>query len=272
MDRYSRQARYAPLGLEGQRRLEEARVAIVGCGALGSVAADLLARAGIAKLSLIDRDVVELSNLHRVALFTESDVDEGLPKSVALARHLAAIRRDLACESVVADVDGLNAVGLLAGHDLILDGSDNFEARHVLNEACLDLRLPWVHAAVLGAQALVWPIVPGSACYACQVPDAPAPGEVATCETAGVLGAAVHVAASLQVAAAMRILSAAPGALSAEPVAWSIDCWLGTSARVAMLREPGCFACDGGERRWLGRARAADSVACGRGEIGRAHV
>ena len=264
LDRYSRQARFGPLGAEGQAALEAARATIVGCGALGSVAADLLARAGVRALRLIDRDVLDVTNLHRVALMDEADVRDGLPKSVALARHLGRVRADLAVEPVVADLDGANALGLLRDADVVLDGTDNFEARHVLNEACLELATPWVHAAVLGAQALAWAVVPGGACYACLVPDAPAPGEVATCETAGVLGAAVHVAASLQVGEAMKLLSRRAAPLDGPR---SVDVWTGETSRVRAARDPQCATCAGGERRWLGRARAGDAVACGRGAV-----
>jgi adenylyltransferase/sulfurtransferase len=264
LSRYTRQARFAPLGDAGQAAVERARVAIVGCGALGSVAADMLVRAGVARVDLIDRDIADLSNLHRMALLDESDVSEGLPKAVAVARHLGRIRSDVVAEPFVTDLDGANALALLRGCDLVLDGTDNFEARLVLNEACLDLGTPWIHAAVLGSQAIAWPILPGGACYACLVPDAPAPGEAATCESAGIIGAAVHLAAALQACEALKILS---GRGETLPGPWSVDPWNRAVARVRAERSASCATCVGGERRFLGRPRAGDAIACGRSAV-----
>lgn len=239
---------------------------IVGCGALGSVAADMLARAGVGRLRLIDRDVLELSNLHRQAMYTEADVASRLPKAVAASAHLVAVDASLAAEAVVADLDGASVLELLRGADVVLDGTDNFEARHVLNEACLDLAIPWVHAACLGATAVAWPIVPGrTACFACAVPGAPGPGEVETCETTGVIGPAVHLAAGVQAAEAMKILAGRHEALLPGP--WTWDAWTGRGAVVRVERDPACTACGLGERRFLGRARQADAIACGRGAV-----
>ena len=262
--RHERQARFAPLGGDGQEALSRRRVVVIGCGAIGSVASDLLVRAGVGELLLVDRDVLEASNLHRQALFTEADVAEGLPKSVAAAAHLRAVDSSCRIEARVEDLDGSNALGLLRGADVVIDGTDNFEARHVLNEACLDLAFPWVHAACLGATAVAWAIMPGSACFACAVADAPAPGEVQTCETAGVLGPAVHLAAAVQVAEALKILAGRTEALLPGP--WTWDAWTGRGAIARVPRDPSC-ACATGKRRFLGRARRADAIACGRGAV-----
>ena len=265
MHRYTRQARFGPLGPDGQTAIEAAGAVIVGCGALGTVAADMLARAGIGRLRLVDRDVVELTNLHRQALLTEDDARDGLPKAVATAARLGSVRSDLVVEAVVEDLDGANARELLRGASVVLDGTDNFEARHVLNEACLDLGLPWVHASCLGALAVAWPIVPGGACYACLVPDAPGPGEVATCETEGILGPAVHAAAAMQVAEAMKLLAGRREALLPGPA--SLDTWTGRMARVRAERSPSCRACAARDWRYLGRPRDAAAIACGRGAV-----
>lgn len=262
--RYIRQARFAPLGTDGQAGLARARVVIVGCGALGSVAAELLARAGVRALRLIDRDAVDASNLHRVALYTEADASAALPKAEAAAGALLRLRADLDVEARVADLDGENALELLAGCDLVLDGSDNFEARHVLNEACLALSLPWIHGACLGATAVAWPILPGAPCYACEVRDVPSPGETATCETAGILGSAVHLAASIQVVEGIKILAGRQDECIEGP--WTFDAWRGTGAVVRATRDPECPAC-AGEHRFLGKRRAADAIACGRGGV-----
>ena len=263
--RHERQTRFAPLGLEGQEAIARGRVVVVGCGALGSVASEMLARAGVASLRLIDRDVLELCNLHRQSLFTEQDVHEGLPKPVAAAARLRAIDPAVEVEPVVADFDGANALALLQGASCVLDATDNFEARHVINEACLETRTPWVHAACLGATALAWAVVPGGACYACLVPDAPSPGEVATCETSGIIGPAVHLAAGVQVAEALKILAGRTDALLPGP--WTLDAWTGRGAVVRAQRDPSCGACVLGQRRFLGRPRRAETVACGRGAV-----
>ena len=153
-------------------------MAVVGAGALGSAAAEMLARAGVGALRLIDRDVVELSNLHRQSLYDEEDVRRARPKAVAAAAHLARIDSSLPVESRVEDLVGANALDLLGGVDLVLDGLDNFEARQVVNEACLELGSPWVHAACLGSRAVAWAIRPGQgACFACLVPEVPAAGD-----------------------------------------------------------------------------------------------
>lgn len=265
----SRQARFAPLGEAGQRALAASAVTVVGVGALGSVAAELLARSGIGRLRLVDRDVVERSNLHRVALFDVEDAEEARAKAPAAAEHLRRLAPDVVVEPVVADLDGRTAAGLLEQSDLVLDGTDNFEARHVLNEASLESGVPWIHAACLGARATVWPIVPGrgDACFACLVPDVPAVGEVETCESAGVLAPAAHLAASWQVAAALRLLAQGAGVgvdLGGMARALTMDCWSGETASVRAVRDPQCPACSRGERRFLGRRRRGDWVACGR--------
>lgn len=263
--RHARQSRFAPIGDAGQAALSSARVVIVGCGALGSVAAELLGRAGVGRLDLVDRDVLEISNLQRQALFTEGDVRDGLPKAVAAAARLKDIDSELEVTARVEDLDGANAVELLRGASVVLDGTDNFEARHVVNEACLELGLPWIHAACLGARAVAWPILPGGACFACAVPDAPPPGDAETCETAGILGSAVHLAASVQVAEAIKILVGATKDLL--PGAWTWDAWSNRGSVARVAKDPGCPACGLGERRFLGRPRAADVVACGRGAV-----
>lgn len=263
--RHARQARFAPIGEAGQGAIRAAHVAVVGCGALGSVASEMLVRAGVGRITLIDRDVLELSNLHRQSLFTEADVASGLPKAVAAAARLRALDAEARVDACVEDLDGLNALSLLGDSDVVLDGSDNFEARHLVNEACLELERPWVHAACLGALAVAWPIVPGGACFACAVPETPAPGEMATCESAGVIGSAVHLAAAVQVAETLKLLVGDVASLL--PGAWTWDAWANRGAVARVARDPGCSRCVLGERVYLGRARRTDVVACGRGAV-----
>ncbi|MEO8658944.1 MAG: ThiF family adenylyltransferase, partial [Bryobacteraceae bacterium] len=168
LDRYSRQIRYKPLGEAGQRRIMAAHVTIVGCGALGSFHAGALARAGVGRIRLIDRDYVELSNLQRQWLYDETDAEEGLPKAVAAARHLAHVNSGVAVEPVVADLTPSNASELLSGTDLILDGADNFEVRYLINDWCVQQSVPWIYGAAVGSYGLTMAILPGQGpCLRC---------------------------------------------------------------------------------------------------------
>jgi adenylyltransferase/sulfurtransferase len=265
LSRYDTQARFAQFGPDGQAALERARVAIVGVGALGSAAAEGLARAGVGALRLVDRDLVELSNLHRQSLYDEDDWKQARPKAVAAATHLERLRSDLPVEALVADLDGANALELLSGCDLVLDGSDNFEARQVLNEACLESATPWVHAACLGSRAVAWAIVPGRACFACLVPEVPPPGEAGTCDAAGVLPPAVQAAVAQQLSEAFKIFAGRDEELLPGP--WNLDVWTGRASVVAADADPDCRAC--GRRDWafLGRARSGEVIACGRNGV-----
>ncbi|MBI2933363.1 MAG: ThiF family adenylyltransferase, partial [Planctomycetes bacterium] len=208
MDRYSRQRLFPPLGPAGQERLRAARVTLVGCGALGSHLAQHLARAGVGRLRLCDRDFVELDNLQRQILFDEDDARANLPKAVAAAQKLARINSDVAIDPRVTDVTWSNVEELLADADLVLDGTDNFETRFLLNDACVKLGRPWVYGGCVGSHGMTMTILPGeTACFACLVPDLPAPGSSPTCDTAGVLGPTIGVVASLQAAEALKILA-----------------------------------------------------------------
>ena len=181
--RYSRQVRFGPLGEAGQEKLARSRVAIVGCGALGSVSALALARAGVGMLRLIDRDLPEVSNLPRQVLFDEQDIRDGLPKAVAARRQLQRINSDLEIEVEVTDLTPRNADRLLGGVDCIVDGTDNFEARFLINEVCCRDRIPWVYGGAIGAEGRVLAVRPGStACLRCLIPEPPAAGSLPTCE------------------------------------------------------------------------------------------
>ncbi|HSS97819.1 MAG TPA: ThiF family adenylyltransferase, partial [Terriglobales bacterium] len=198
-DRYSRQVRFAEIGEAGQRRLAAAQVAIVGCGATGSVLAGLLARAGIGTLRIIDRDYVEPSNLQRQSLFDEADAAESLPKAIAAARKIAAFNSQIVVEPKVADLTPDNVEELLAGAHLILDGTDNFETRYLVNDWAVKNGLPWIYTAAVGSYAATLNVLPGkTACLACIFPDPPN-GMVETCETAGILNSAVNLGASIAV-------------------------------------------------------------------------
>jgi adenylyltransferase/sulfurtransferase len=266
-ERYSRQILFAGIGETGQEKLLASSAVLVGCGALGSVAANLLARAGIGWLRIIDRDFVERSNLQRQTLFDESDAREALPKAVASERHLRAIRSDLRMEGVVADITPKNAAQLLGGFPLILDGTDNFETRLLINDAAISLDVPWIYAAAVGSYGVTMTIRPGqTACLACLLETEDARlGNEATCETVGVLGSAASVVASIQVAEALKILAGKPEALHGKLV--SCDIWTGTFQSIRVPRNPECTACARREFRHLSGEAQPHITMCGRDSV-----
>ncbi|HMA35454.1 MAG TPA: ThiF family adenylyltransferase [Chloroflexia bacterium] len=263
--RYARQMVLPGVGRAGQERLAGAWVAILGLGALGSALAASLTRAGVGGLRLIDRDYLELHNLQRQSLYTEADVAAALPKAVAAAAHLAAINSGVARESRVVDVTAENIADLLAGTDLVLDATDNFAARYLLNDACVQAGRPWIYSGVLGTAGMVMAVQPGqTACLRCVFPEPPPPGSSPTCETAGVLGPAVQVVAGLAAAAALQLV------LGATPPAGllALDVWTGHFDRLGPgAPDPACPACGRREFAFLGggaRASLADTQLCGR--------
>src|SRR5277367_1617878 len=211
-EKYSRQILFPGIGAEGQEKLLRASAVLAGCGALGTVVANLLVRAGIGRLRIIDRDFVEPSNLQRQTLFEEADAREALPKAVAAERRLRAINSDVHVEGMVADLTAENCAELLSGFQLILDGTDNFQTRLLLNDAAISLGVPWIYAAAVGSYGVTMTILPGeTACLACLLengadPAAPAAAE-ATCDTSGILNAAAGAIASLAAAEALKILA-----------------------------------------------------------------
>lgn len=265
-DRYSRQTRFAPLGPEGQARLAAARVVIVGCGALGSASALALTRAGVGCLRLIDRDVPEVSNLPRQVLFDEADVTAGLPKAVAAAEQLRRINSAAVIEPVVADLTAANAARLLGGVDVIIDGTDNLEARYLVNEvACRD-RIPWVHGGAIEAEGRVLTVIPGrTACLRCLVPEPPPPGSLPTCDTAGIIGPAAVVVGAVQAAEAIKLLVGAADATAGRMLA--CDLWSGQWRVIDLepLAAAGCPTCRAGDLPWLeGRLGGGATALCGR--------
>ncbi|HET9402807.1 MAG TPA: ThiF family adenylyltransferase [Candidatus Acidoferrales bacterium] len=266
--RYSRQILLPEIGPEGQERLGTSRVAVVGCGALGSVIASLLARAGVGSLRIIDRDFVEPSNLQRQLLFDESDAKSALPKAVAAERHLRAANAEVAIEGVVADVTPRNVEELLAGRDLILDGTDNFETRFLINDFAVKNGVPWIYAAVVGMRGVCLPIVPGkTACLACiaESGNGEALADEETCDTVGVLGAAAAAVASLASAAAIRMLTGAGDGIAAKLT--SIDVWNGEQRNVRVARDPDCRACARREFTYLQGAVQPHVTMCGRDSV-----
>src|SRR5215211_8869979 len=208
LERYSRQMRFPGMGKAGQERLLESRVTLCGCGALGTVLANALVRAGVGHLRLVDRDFIETSNLQRQVLFDEHDVAENLPKAEAAARKLGAINSEVHVEPVVTDIDRTNIMELVKDADIILDGTDNFEIRYLINDAAVKLNKPWVYGGCIGSHGQTMTILPGQTpCLRCVFEAAPAPGEAGTCETAGVLGPIVSIVASFQAAEAIKLLT-----------------------------------------------------------------
>src|SRR5215831_17136681 len=206
-DRYSRQVLFDPIGRQGQDRLGKSSAVIIGCGALGAIHAETLARAGVGRLRLVDRDFVEESNLHRQLMFEESDARGRLPKAVAAARRISRVNSSIEVESIVADVGYDNVEDMIAGADVILDGTDNFETRFLINDAALKMRIPWVYGAAVGSYGLTMTVVPGQGpCLRCVLEAMPEPGSGPTCDTAGVIAPIVAVIGSIQSAEALKIL------------------------------------------------------------------
>jgi len=270
LDRYSRQIRYAHLGQDGQRRLLASRVLVCGCGALGSVLASTLARAGVGQLRVVDRDFLELNNLQRQVLFDEQDVAAQLPKAIAAAHKLRAINSQIEIEPVVADVDHTNIERLCAGVDLIVDGTDNFETRFLVNDAAVKLGIPWVYGGCLASEGQTMTIVPGrTACLRCLMPEPPAAGTTPTCDTAGVVAPIIGVIASIQSMEAIKILSGHADAI--QRTLTVIELWEGRIRQIKLdtLREAAdCPACDRREFPWLAGERGSHSaVLCGRNAV-----
>jgi adenylyltransferase/sulfurtransferase len=270
LDRYARQMRYAPIGEEGQRRLLAGRVLVCGCGALGSVIANTLARSGVGYLRLVDRDFLETNNLQRQVLFDEADVAAELPKAIAAAAKLAVINSQVAVEPLVTDVDHTNVSELTETIDVILDGTDNFDTRMLLNDVALQRGIPWIYGGCLGAEGQTMTIVPGeTACLRCLMADTPPPGTTPTCDTAGILAPIVNVIASLQAAEAIKLLSGNRQAINRGLTV--IDVWDNRVRQVnldALTGTSDCPACRQGRYEWLSGERAGHSaVLCGRNAV-----
>src|SRR5437763_5587802 len=208
-DRYSRQILFPGIGAEGQRRLSASSIAVVGCGATGSSVASLLARAGVGKLRIIDRDYVEPSNLQRQALFDEIDAAECFPKALAAAKKITQFNSDIAVNPVIDDLTPVNVGTLLQDVNLILDATDNYETRYLINDYAVKHNLPWIYTASVGSYAVTMNILPGeTACLTCIFPASPE-GTVETCDTSGILNSAVNLAVSFAATEAIKILTGA---------------------------------------------------------------
>jgi molybdopterin-synthase adenylyltransferase len=267
--RYARQMRFAPLGRQGQERLLASRALVVGCGALGAVIANTLARAGVGKLRIVDRDFLELNNLQRQVLYDEDDVAAGLPKAVAAKNRLARINSQIQIEEHVADVDHTNIERLLAGVDCLVDGTDNFETRFLLNDAAVKLGIPWIYGGCLGAEGQTLTILPGQTpCLRCLMPDPPPPGSTPTCDSAGILATIIGVVASLEANEALKILS---GHAELASRTWQVmDLWDNTlrQIKVDSAKAADCACCVRREFPWLAGERGSHTaILCGRNAV-----
>ena len=264
-ERYSRQILFAPIGTEGQSRIRRAAICIVGCGALGSFQAEALARAGIGRLRLIDRDYVDHTNLQRQWLFDESDAHDESPKALAAERRLHRINHQVAVEPVVADLAPSNAEELTLGFDLILDGTDNFETRYLLNDISVKQGTPWIYGAAIGSYGVLMPVDPARGpCFTCVYPEPPT-GPQATCDVDGILASTTAAVAALQVAAALRLIAGWPDFKSRIQ---TLDVWTGISKSIdAGARDENCLTCGARQFRYLdGRLQVPVSM-CGRNAV-----
>lgn len=265
--RYQRQIALPQIGIEGQERLRAARVLVLGCGALGTVIAETLTRAGVGLLRLVDRDFVEWTNLQRQVLFTEADAATPTPKATAAARHLEAINSEVRLDPVVAHADARNIRELADGIDLILDGADNFALRYLVNDYAVAHAVPWIYGACLATEGRVMAVVPGDTpCLRCLFPDLPNAGSLETCDTAGIIAPTVNIVASLQAAAALRLLVGEPPAAALI----TLDLWPPRfkTLDLSATRRADCPCCGRGEYPYLdGVVETLATALCGRNAV-----
>ncbi|MBI2167853.1 MAG: ThiF family adenylyltransferase [Candidatus Omnitrophica bacterium] len=269
LSRYQRQFLLPEIGPEGQAKISSASVAIVGLGALGSVSANLLARAGVGRLRLIDRDVVELGNLQRQVLYDETDARENFPKAAAAERKLRQINSEIVVEGEAADLNPETIEELFKGIDLVVDGTDNFETRYLINDYCLREKLPWIYGGAVAVEGLTYVILPGEGpCLRCLFEEAPRPGEFQTCDRAGILAPVAHWVASFQSIEALKILAGRKETVDRR--LWKGDLWKKEFRAVDAGGAPrsGCSGCRKGEYPYLDRERGSRTVTlCGRNAV-----
>ena len=257
--RYIRQAIFEAIGPEGQRRIENGSAAVVGCGALGSNVANNLARSGVGRLRIIDRDFVELDNLQRQVLFDEDHVRRRMPKAAAAAERLRRINSSVSIEAEVAEISPRNIESLLDGFDVVLDGTDNVEARLLLNDACVKARRPYVFGGAVGSTGMTMAIVPGATpCFRCLMAEVPEPGTAPTAATAGILHSTTAVVAALQCTWALRLLA---GTFEPGDELVTVDVWDHEFTRMRVPRRPDCPACGEGRFEFLAAQPPARAVA-----------
>jgi molybdopterin/thiamine biosynthesis adenylyltransferase len=266
LDRYSRQTLFAPIGKVGQERLRAATVTLVGCGALGTVLANNLCRAGVGKLIIADRDYIELNNLQRQILFDESDVEQHLPKAIAAVQKLQRINSEVTVEALVEDINADGIETLVRETDLVLDATDNFETRYLLNDACIKYQRPWIYSGVIASYGVTMNILPGdTACLRCAFPEMPLPGATPTCDTAGVLNGIVGAITGIASTEALKILLRSDKV--SRDLVW-LDLWENTFDRIELPRQPDCPACAQHHYEFLdGQAGTSSTSLCGRNAV-----
>ncbi len=266
LDRYSRQTLFGPIGKEGQERLRSASVLLVGCGALGTVLANNLCRAGIGHLIIADRDYVELNNLQRQILFDEDDVARHIPKAIAAAEKLQRVNSEVRVDALVEDINADGIETLVQKTDLVLDATDNFETRYLLNDVCIKYQRPWIYSGVIASYGVTMNILPGdTACLRCVFPEMPLPGTTATCDTAGILNGVVGAMTGIASTEALKIL------LKSEKISRdlvTLDLWENVFDRIELPRQPDCPACGQHQYEFLDTLTGTHSTSlCGRNAV-----
>lgn len=267
-ERYSRQILFAPIRKEGQHKLLASRVLIVGAGALGCAQSEMLARAGIGHLRIVDRDFVELTNLQRQTLFCEADAEQRLPKAVAADRRLAQINSSVDIEAIVADVNNSNVESLIKNCDLVIDGTDNFQTRYLLNDACVKSGVTWIYGAAVSSYGTTMTVIPGKTpCLRCIFPEMPDAGSSPTCDTAGVIMPIIQAIAATQVAEAFKILVGDLDSLHGSLM--QLDMWSNERHAIKLgANDPDCIACGKQVFEFLDADRVEFSaVLCGRNAV-----
>lgn len=267
-ERYSRQILFREIGAEGQEKLSSSTVLIVGCGALGAAHAETLARAGVGRLRIVDRDFVEVTNLQRQTLFTEEDADNRTPKAVAARNRLGAVNSSVEVDALVEDVTNSNIERLIDGADVVLDGTDNFQTRYLVNDACIKHSTPWIYGAAVSSYGTTMTVIPGETpCLRCIFPEMPPAGSSPTCDTAGVLQQIISSVSAVQTTEAVKLLIGRRDALHGSLV--QMDIWSGDWRRVRLTeRDPECEACSKRNFEFLDAERADGSaVLCGRDAV-----
>lgn len=265
-ERYSRQIAFEGIGEKGQEKLLQSRVAVMGMGALGTVIANDLCRAGVGFMRLVDRDYVEISNLQRQSVYDEKDVTDNLPKAVAAAEHLQKVNSGITLEPVVTDINSGNIENIVRDVDLVLDGTDNFETRFLINEACVKLNIPWIYGGALMSNGMTMNIIPGvTPCLRCMGFDLPAPGSYPTCVSSGVLNMITGVIGSVEASEAVKILVGSP---KISKSLFEIDLWNNTTRHLELKRSPQCPTCGQGVYELLGNHKGSYTTSlCGRDSI-----
>ncbi|MDQ3820031.1 MAG: ThiF family adenylyltransferase [Acidobacteriota bacterium] len=268
LERYSRQILFDGIGEAGQRRLMDSRAVIIGCGALGTAQAEALARAGVGRLLIVDRDFVEGSNLQRQTMFTERDARERLPKAVACANHLALINSEVKAEALIADVNHSNVERIIEGSDVVLDGTDNFATRYLINDACVKHGINWVYGAAVGSYGVTMTVRPHqSPCLRCMFEEAPRAASAPTCDTAGVIMPIISVVAAVQVSEALKLLTGRTDKLHGSLM--QFDVWSNDYRRIKLdAPTPDCRCCALGRYETL-EAESVDfaTALCGRDAV-----